>query len=347
MTNETTVQPDFSQVLAPAVGDAPKQMLWIDRSGPRPRIHINSSSLGIIQTCPRKTYYLLHQGWRSRAGSPPLIFGAAIHKALEVFYCAPREARQDLPPGFDEHAAAMCHGFDAPEKHPLYDAVAAFVKAAEPLQALPDTDKRSRVSGVWVLGHYFRTYANDTYVTFCDEQGPCAERTFSAPLISDSDLEVFLFGTIDLILQNLATGEVLPADHKTSSQMGGDFLNRIKPNHQYTGYLWGAQCALGLQTENFLINGVQVKARPLTARGGPPTFTRQITKRTSEDIDEFVNAVSWACRSYLRWEEANCWPIGTVDACSSWGGCGFLDICGAPNSLRQNILEAKYERQTQ
>lgn len=263
---------------------------------------------------------------------------------MEVFYGTARDERADLPSDFEDRAALIPYELDAVPDHWAYRAVSAFVKAAEPLRMLPDTDKRSLSSGIWMLGHYFRTYWNDTYITARDEQGPLVERTFSIPFLDTAEFDVELFGTIDMVLRNEVTGETLPGDHKTSSMMGSEFLNRIKPNHQYTGYLWGAKHALGLKTENFLINGIQVKSRPLTSRGGPPTFTRQITRRTDADFEEFRDVVDWACRSYLTWMKAERWPLGTVDACSSYGGCGFLDVCSAPNSLRSNILDAKFER---
>lgn len=343
-TLENLIRPDFSQsVREVAKPSEKKEMLSIERDGSQTLVRINSSSLSLIQTCPRKSKYILHDGWQAKSGSTALTYGKAIHKALEVFYTLPREARV-IPSDFDDAAMLVVHGFDPAVSHPIYNVVRAFVSEGESLRMLPDTDKRSLSSGIWTLGHYFKTYANDVYEIYSDENGPVTERRFELVLRETADLRIILFGTIDLVFKNSFTGSILPGDHKTSSQMGLDFLNRIKPNHQYTGYVMGVQRVLGLPTEDFLINGIQVKPRPLTARGGPPTFTRQITRRTESDFAEFADAVEWAVRSYLNWQELNKWPLGNVDACSQWGGCGFLDVCAAPNELRQNILESKYER---
>lgn len=341
---ENLIRPDFSQVAREVnPSEKPKEMLSVLRDGAQTTVRINSSSLSVIQTCARKTQYSLFEGWRGKHTSPPLVFGQAIHKALEVFYSHPKQERT-IPADFDDVAPLLAHGHNTTSPHFLYEAVRAFVEAGEPLKMLPDTDTRSLSSGIWVLSHYFRTYLNDQYVIHSDEQGPLTERRFEYVLYEDRGLRIILFGTIDFVLRNLATGEILPGDHKTSSQMGIPFLNRIKPNHQYTGYLIGAREVLGLTTENFLVNGIQVKARPLTSRGGPPTFTRQVTRRTAEDFAEFRDVVRWSVESYLRWEKSGVWPLGVVDACSNWGGCNFLDVCQAPNELRKNILEAKYVR---
>lgn len=340
------ITPDFSALVVAQKAEIPKEMMTVRRDGTQTYVKINSSSLSLLQTCARKSFYSLKEGWKSKAGSPPLIYGSAIHKAMEVFYSHTAKERE-LPQDFDEVAPLLAHGHAAPEKNFLYEALFAFVRAAEPLKMLPDTDSRSLSSGIWVLSHYFKTYLHDRYVIHSDAAGPIVERSFCIPYYEDKFLRIDLFGQIDFALKDEITGEVLVGDHKTASQMGSNFLNRIKPNHQYTGYLIGAHQTLGVSSEHFLVNGIQVKARPLTARGGPPTFTRQITRRTPQDFVEFKDALLEAVRNYLRWESSGIWPIGVVDACANYGGCQFLDVCGQPNELRKNILEAKFNKEKQ
>lgn len=339
----TTVVPDFTRVLRAPADSSPKQMISVERDGTQALVRINSSSLSVIQTCARKAKLSLFERWHSRSPSKALTFGSAVHKALEVFYSHSCRERT-LPDNFAETAALLVDATFEPPKHFLYDALKAFVAAADPLRVIPDTDKNSIPSGLWMLTHYFTGYLNDIYVIHSDEQGPLTERTFSLPFYEDSHLRIELFGTIDFVMRNEATGELLCGDHKTTSQLGMDFLNRCKPNHQYTAYIIGAQRVLGIPGENFMINGLQSKARPLRS-GGPPSFTRQITRRTPEDIAEFSTSLQWAVRSYLTWSETGEWPIGSVDACAMWGGCSYLEVCSAPNELRQNILEAKFKRE--
>lgn len=342
---ENLIEPDFSQSLRTVqTSETPKEMLSVMRDGSQTLVRINSSSLSLLQTCARKSFYLLHEKWHARSGSPPLVFGLAIHRAMDVFYRQPRGERS-IPKNFAEHADVMAHGHEAPEAHFLYDAMKAFIDAAQPLKGLPDTDKRSIASGVWTLTHYFNRYINDEYEIYRDEQGPFVERFFEATLFESPTLKIVLFGTIDFVLKNLATGAILPGDHKTASQLGMEFLNRIKPNHQYTGYMFGANRVFGIKEENFLVNGIQVKPRPLTARGGPPTFLRQPTRRTEEDFAEFTDSVVVAVKQYLAWEESGVWPLGHVDACAMWGSCTFQEVCAAPKAIRQNILESKFQRE--
>jgi hypothetical protein len=340
---ETIVYPDLSGVVAvPSVGPV-KEMLTVKWDGKQTLVRVNSSSLGLIQTCARKSFYKLDQGWKSKNGSPPLAYGTALHKALQVFYEHPARERT-IPNEFAKHAGLMGQGYAAPETHFLYDAIAAFVKSAAPLAGLPDDDKRSIQSGIWVLTNYFNVYLHDQYVIHVDAHGPVVEREFSIPFWEDTQLRIELFGTIDFAFKNTATGDVLVGDHKTVSQMGTEFMNRVKPNHQYTGYLFAAHRLLGVSCENFIVNGVEVKAKPKTARGGPPKFIRQITHRSPEDFAEFHWVVRDAVDSYLRWKERDRWPLGDVNACAMYGGCEFLDVCSAPAELRDNILDAKFQR---
>lgn len=339
----SNVTPDFSEVAPSHTTETPKQMLTVSESEGLTTVRINSSSLGIILSCPRKAYYSLHRNFRARSESPALTFGTAIHKALEVFYSHPR-AERTIPLKFKELSDLLAFDdTDAPvSEHFLFTAIRAFVKAAQPLRALPASDKRSIPNGIWTLQQYFITYINDPYVVYADEAGPVTERTAETLLFDSPTLRIILFGTLDVVLRHEQNGNVLPADHKTSSIIGSDFFNRLKPNHQYTGYLVLAQRALGLTTNEFLVNCLQVKPKPVTARGKDSHFTRQVTTRSEQDIQEFVESVTWAVRSYLEWMRSGVWPIGHVNECTTYGGCGFLDVCSAPGALRENILGAKF-----
>lgn len=337
----TTVLPDFSACSPRANPEKAKEMLTVSESGGVTHVRINSSSLGIILSCMRKAHYSLERGLRSQLESPALVYGTAIHKALEVFYSHPCRERS-IPTAFVENSDLMAHGHAAPDAHFLYQSVAAFVAEMGALRGLADTDKRSIPTGIWLLQNYFRTYINDPYEVFVDAAGPVTERTCSMLLHAEPGLQIELFGTIDVVLQNKATGQVLPADHKTTSVIGSEFFNRLKPNHQYTGYLLLAQTVLGLTTNEFLVNGIQVKARPITARGQGPHFTRQPTTRSEHDITEFRESVVHAVKNYLQARATGRWPLGHVDSCTMWGGCGYLEICSAPSQLRENMIEAKF-----
>lgn len=338
------VMPDLAS-LAPTLKKTggPKEMLSLSElPDGRTKVRVNFSSLDILQTCPRKAYYVLERKLKSQNESPATLYGSAIHKALEVFYSHPSKERS-LPEKFLEQARLIPFGTVPSESHFLFDAVAAFCEVARPLSALPDSDKRSLSTGVWTLFHYFKAYVDDPYVIYADETGPYAERDFTLPFYEDESTQVELFGRIDAILVNRDTGVILPTDHKTSSIVGPDFYNRLKPSHQYTAYLLGSRLLLNKpDLDSFLVNCIQVKPEPTTSRGQPPHFPRQVTKRNDGDIAEFTDVVRECVTNFLRYRSTQMWPLGPVNSCTAYGGCQFLDVCSAPGMLRENMLKAKY-----
>jgi hypothetical protein len=321
----------------------PKEMLSLSvLPDGRTKCRINSSSLSIIQECGRKAQLSLDRNLRSNLESPATMFGSAIHKGLEVFYCGEVEDRV-MPKGFRSNAEIMAYGtIPEEEDYLVYRAIRAFVESAQDLCHLPDEDKRSVSTGVWLLAQYLETYIDDPYVVIRDESGPFVERRGEAVLFEDDSLVIEYFGTVDVGLVNRHNGITLICDHKTSSVVGNQFFNRLKPNHQYTGYLYLAQEAFGIDTDKFLVNCLEVKARPKTARGKGPSFPRQVTTRSEEDVQEFKDAVIDAVRNYLRWNKTGVWPMGHVSACAAYAGCQFLDICSSPKCVRENIINTKY-----
>lgn len=345
----TIINPDFSGLspkISKTLGESPKKMLTISTlPDGRTLVEINNSSLSLILACGRKSFYALERGLVSESSSPALVFGSAIHAALEVFYSEPKENRA-LPPLFnqtmDDMASGKIDAFSPDLTHYLYKATQKFIEKAEPLSMLEPTNKRSISNGIWLLSNYFQVHINDQYEVYCDEQGPMTERLVETIIHEDQNLVIKLFGTIDVVLKDSMTLQVLPGDHKTASQLGNDFYNRLKPNHQYTGYITLCREALGMDVNFFLVNALQVKEKPKTSRGTGPNFARQITTRDDQDMAEFKQTLVWAVKTYLSWRETSFWPMGQVGECSSYGGCQYLDICAAPNELRENIIKARY-----
>lgn len=327
--------------------ESPKEMLSVTELNGKTLVRINSSSLGVIQECTRKAYYSLNQKWKAANEAPAFLFGRAVHKALEVYYTGAPGDRK-LPKYEDVELIAFGH---APKHADLISrSIYAFCETAKPLAALPETDKRSLQNGVWILYEYFKAYIDDPWVAYVDKDGPFIERSFTYRLFEGSDLTVDIFGTIDFAFRHLVTGEIIIGDHKTSSFLsfgGQSYFDRDKPNHQYTMYALGARRVFGINTDNFMVNVVEVKARPKTKAAKGVSFPRQITKRTEEDFNETTEAIMDSVFRYLTSVKVNRWPIGGVDACNKFGGCQFKQVCASPKSMRETILKNKFIQEKQ
>lgn len=337
-----------ADVLIPAA--EPKEMLSCRVDGDSVRVRINFSSLSLIQECLRKFEYVVVRKLRSNLESPATLFGTAIHKGLEVFYSGDASERT-LPPNFWETSGMIGFGHWEPEweKYLLFRSLRGFVEKAKPLAALPAENKRSAQTGVWLLGHYLEKNLEDPYVVFCGADGkPIVEHKFTMPLGSyvredGRTVHIDAFGQIDVVLRHTVNGDILPADHKTTSQLGAPFYQRIDPNFQYTMYLWAAREVLGLQTNSFLVNALQVKEKPKTARGSAPQFARQITHRDEGHFAELRTAIFDSVEAHVsRLLTGRPYPMNTPGPCSNYGGCQFHDVCAAPTQLRETILKTKF-----
>lgn len=325
----------------------PKEMVGVTLlPDGRRKVRLNSSSLGVIQECLRKTKYSLHEKWHPEAEGPATLFGSAIHSALEVYYTGNLDERR-LPKLETLEMMSYGHTAEGEETDLLLRTTRAFIKKAAPLAPLPEGDKRSIQNGVWLLHEYFKKFLDDPFVAHRDDSGPYVERSFTLPYASTSRVDIELFGTIDFVFRNSLTGDFLPGDHKTTSSLSfGDssYYDREKPNTQYTIYTLAANRILGVKTEDFMVNVFEVKARPKTARGSGPSFPRQITKRTEDDFTELEEIIHDSVDRYLYAIDHDRWPLGPVDVCGKYGGCSYRQVCASPKSLRGTILENKFTR---
>lgn len=331
-------------MLSPSAPDAavlpsqtPKEMLTCTLQNGKRHVRINFSSLSLLQTCLRKAHYSLDLGLRSREESSALAFGTAVHAALEHWYQLPSSDRV-LPQALAEESELLGFGHkrDEPASHGALEAIRQFVnKRYDVLSLLPEGDKRSLQSGIRILKAYFKHYANDGFHVYRDSHGPVLERRAEFPLYESNGLSISYFGTIDCVLQHEQSGVIAVADHKTTSQLGQEFYNRCKPNHQYTGYVWLAKHALGIDTKMFMINGIQT-AKTKTE------FARQITERTEDDFQELKLAVKRAVLLWLEATDTAEFPMTAPDPCSMYGGCQYRKICEMPEKLKATVIKAEY-----
>lgn len=342
----TLVQPDLGEA-AVIVPRKPKEMISVSKVGDKTKVRINYSSMDVIQNCLRKAKFLLVDKWKPMDESVATVFGSAFHKALEVFYQGDPATRV-LPKLETLEMMAYGNVVAGEDKDLLLRSARAFIEAASPLSPLPETDKHSITNGVWILHRYFSVFIDDPYVALIDAQGPFVERVFSLVIHEDSDLIVELFGTIDVALRHVKTGEVLPGDHKTAGFLnfgGQSYFDREKPNHQYTGYLMGAREVFGIDTDKFLVNVIEKKIRPKGPQAKGVSFPRQITQRNEDDFNEFREALVYEARRYVTALETHMWPMGPVGACTAYGSCSYRQVCSVPKSMRETVLSAKFVKE--
>jgi hypothetical protein len=318
-------------------------MLEVSREGEgketKTVFRINFSSLDLIQTCKRKAYWALERKLESKGFSPALTFGKAVHKAMEVWYCSSKKSRGKSCAACDDTQAKMLQGLDFSSHGPCprCSAVWAFLIEGAELKTLPEGDKRSPENGLDILNHYFDERLDDPYEVLHDSHGPIVERPCEVKILGSDTLDIYLHGTIDMIIKDLGTGQTTICDHKTTSFLGKEFYNKIKPNFQNSGYFLLAKEALGIRPDAFMINGVQVaKIKRDTVR--------QFVKIDDWELEELVHAHYKACLDYEECLRTSRWPMTAPGPCSNYGGCSFHGLCDIPETLRENVVEMTYQR---
>lgn len=315
----------------------PKRMLErrVDESG-KIFYRINSSSLSVIQECLRKAQLQLFKGLRSEDESPALTFGKALHKALEYWYTLPRNQRS-LDGRFTSDIKLMQagHAQAEPFENGVLESMRQFVLSSDALRVLPPDDLRSIGTGIKIFERYIKFYENDPFVVMRDIEGPLIERDFEFVLFEDNELQVVYMGTIDCMLQNEITAQIVCVDHKTSTRMN-ELASRAATSHQITGYIMAAHRSFNLPSvDTFIINGIQVAKTVHNLQRFPTT-------RTQQHFTELTQAVLFAIHNYENAIELNFWPQTAPGPCANYGGCPMLDVCSAPEFLKKTILENKY-----
>lgn len=319
---------------------APKEMLSLRKlPDGRTEIRINHSSYTLLSLCKRKAHYALGRGLINSSESPATLFGSAIHAALEVWYTSPRSSRRKGSSLCDDSVANMEAGLE-PLPHGRCvrcAAMARFLEVAQPLSGLEPSDKRSRRNGTHILDGYFSHYADDPYVVLSDNIGPIAERRVELLLADESDSRVVFFGTIDCVLKDESTGQIIITDHKTTSALGQEFMQRISPNFQYTGYTKAFRSAYPEHnTRTFMSNGILVAKTK-------QTFLRQLTEVSDELMEEWrISLLDTAYDWWARVQAEGPFPMNSPEPCTHFGGCQYRALCENPASVRESIIQAQY-----
>jgi hypothetical protein len=347
------VTPDLKKDLPAA---EKKEMLSVIHHEDLIEVRINYSSLDIVQTCLRKAYFALNRSVRSATEAPALVSGKGVHRAMEVWYCAEKEHRRIGSPECDDMQSLLLANVEPTDElnqqfigHGKCARCASIFAYLEEGKKLIGIDgPRNPESVINILNNYFDNYLDDPYELVVDADGPVCERSFEMVIFEGELLgkktRIVFFGTIDSVLRNRETGEILGCDHKTSHSLGKDFLNRIRPNFQYTGYYWAIRDILKLPIDRFMVNGIQIaKTRS--------ELVRQYSHVTDEDIEELRYSLIWNVKKYLEclaaannefFHTSQAFPMSAPNACSMWGGCNFKRICELPRSMHDSMLSAEF-----
>lgn len=289
----------------------------------------DSTSLGLLKTCPRKYQLTILQNWQPKRRSHHLDFGIYYHTAIEGYLKLMYSPELALLSNLDRH------------EHAVRSVIRQALIDSEHYQPGPkgstgaiDTAKTRRNlirSLVW----YFEEYGlrDNCKPVILANGKPAVELSFRFEIGRD----LMLAGHLDQIVWYGDHQYVL--DHKTTaSTVTGSskqyYFKNFNPDNQMSLYALGASVAFHTSVKGVIIDAAQVAV-------GFTAFSRDFTHRSEPQLQEFLEGV-YSYRAMAEgFHRAGFWPMNET-ACGNYGGCAFRDICGKSPSVRERFLRTDF-----
>lgn len=289
-------------------------------SGTKIQYAWDSTSLGWFKECPRKYYYSMIEGWRSRGTATPLTFGLHYHSSLEKFDHLRSEGQsyEDALDGAVQHCLFISHGWES------------------------DDPNRNRYTLLRSIIWYLEHFKDDPARTIILSNGkPAVELSFRLDLTD----EIVICGHLDRVVEFQDSLYVM--DRKTTkTTISSYYFDQYSPDNQMSLYTAASQIIYKTPVKGVIIDAAQVAV-------GFTRFERGFTHRTGEQIEEWI----YATKQHITLAQtmadlaeqdhpddpAAAWPMNDK-SCHNYGGCVFRKICSKDPRVRQTFLESDFER---
>lgn len=276
----------------------------------------DSTSLTAFQTCPRKYYYSIVEGWQRGEKSVHLLFGGWYASALENYH----------------KMIALGHTKD----HSLFSIVKDTLidtwdmEADLPWESLHNTKTRENLirSIVW----YIEEFADDSMPTVILSTGEAAvEYSFSLPLHDD----LLYCGHIDRLVEYSA-GKYVQDQKTTGTTVTQKFFNDFTPDNQMSGYSWAGHIIFDIPISGVVIDAAQIAV-------GFTRFSRGFVQRPKQLLEDWHGNTIKTIAHAKEAHEAQDYPMNFT-ACGNYGGCPYREVCRRIPEHRNRTLEADYVR---
>lgn len=271
----------------------------------------DATSIELYQTCPRKYYLSMIEGWTPRATSVHLIFGGIYASALENFY---------------KHRAIGDSLEDALRKIIREALVKSFEKEF-------DHKAKTRENLIRTIVWYIEQFGDETgsgiTTHHLQDGSPAVELSFTV----EANDEYLFCGHMDRGVR--FQDEIYGMDQKTTGgTVGPYFFNQFSPNNQMSLYTWAGKILFSTPLKGMIIDAAQIAVNFTR-------FERGFTTRTKGQLEE------WYTNTLLTFEEVRASTESgnfrmNLSACGNYGGCPFRSICKSDPSVRNNFLKSDY-----
>ena len=285
----------------------------------------DSTSFGMLKSCPRKYELMMVQQWRPKKMAGALRFGILFHTAMELY-------EEELAHSKDKRKALR-----ACLRNVM--SAAGEYKDGEFLPWTTDDNKRNPYTLARAITWYFDHYQNDPAETITLDNGlPAVELSFKIPLAVEAPTgeQYVICGHIDRMAR--CAGNTWVVDYKTTTKTLGDsYYRQFSPHNQFCLYTMAANTVYRCPVSGVMVDAVQLAV-------GFTRFGRHMVMFTKGQLDEwFANTLRYikVAEEYAMEER---WPMNE-ESCHHWGGCRFREVCSKDPASRQNFLEADFHRE--
>lgn len=336
-------------VMEPKQGEAIRKLFdWKDSD--HLILRIDWSSLSDQLSCNRLAEFkLVHS--KSRATTPALVFGAAMHSALELYYKRGRlcdksqlytDAKLIIDKEFAESGLLASKDYRTPEY-----CLESFVRYVnfykdEPFFATQYEDKPMVEFGFhFPLGEtLFNPRTFDLYTP--GQLTTNADLEQAAPRDKMIRLSIEWSGLVDGIFSDGDTNYVV--DHKTTSMISGDFFDTFEIATQPIGYVLACKRNLPeIPISGFMVN--VIACRKPTKSGVSFEPMRRIYHYQEHHFQDWILDTLAIINELLFNLSENYFPRKTSWCAGKYGKCAFFDVCNLPPAMRMAQLET-YQHNT-
>lgn len=291
----------------------------------------DATSLTLWQTCPRKYYYKMIEGWQPIHLSVHLLFGGIYATALEHFH----KYRADGMSRDEAIHAVVREALISSWEHDLDDAGQPIPESGAPKEFIHNA--KTRMNLIRTIVWYFDHFEEDPCETVMMADGkPAVELSFSLPV----DDGIVFCGHMDRLVNYM--DDVYVQDQKTtgSSVDSVYYYNQFNPDTQMSMYTFAGQAILGSPVKGVMIDAAQILV-------GVTKFARNFTPRTEDQLNEWYDNMMYhvetARNVYAAWDcqQIAAFPMNLA-SCGNYGGCEFRAVCSRSPHVRENYLRADF-----
>jgi hypothetical protein len=256
-------------------------------------------------------------GYRPKEESAHLRFGIEVHRVAQDY--------EKLKADGIKHDEAVFHVI----KGLLY-------RTAE---WNPDHNRKNKEALIRTAVWYLEKYKNDPAKTVILNNGkPAVELSFKFDLDwgpRELSQNYVLCGHLDRLVDY--NEEMFVNDIKTTTSTPGPYYwNQFEPDNQMTLYTLASKVIFEPAVRGVMITSAQILA-------DDTRFTRGMTYRTQDQLDEWVDELKWWFEQQNEYALINRWPMNDT-ACDKYGGCMFRHVCSKSPGVRDKFLQSDFEQ---